>query len=137
MERVARALKQVVSETIVTRLQDPRTGFITVTDAKVASDLKTAEVKVSILGTEAEERTALRALRHAHGFIQERVARELPLRFCPKISFEIDHSVKRSARIAELLREARDEEVELGLAGEQEDNGDETNGENDAGQDPA
>jgi ribosome-binding factor A len=134
LERVSRALKQVVSETIVAKLKDPRAGFITVTDVTVAPDLRTATVKVSVIGDEADERTTLRGLRHAHGFFQETVSRELDLRFCPKISFEIDRAVKRSARIAELLRAERDE---LGEAAEEGEEGDETDGQDHPGQDTA
>ena len=89
---------------------------------------------VVVRGDEKAERTTLRGLRHAQGFFQETVSRELALKFCPKISFEIDHTVKRSARIAELLHE---ECTELGEAAGEHDEGDEADGEDHLGQDTA
>jgi ribosome-binding factor A len=72
---------------------------------KLSSDLKTANVFVSVLGEETKQRTTMRALEHAAGFIQKRLFQEVKLRYTPSITFHIDHSVERSIRISRILRE--------------------------------
>ena len=83
VERMSRVLKQAVSAVIVAELSDPRMGFITVTEVDPSPDLKTAKVKVSILGTEAVMRRTMQGLRAATGFVQREVAGKVSLRKLP------------------------------------------------------
>jgi ribosome-binding factor A len=43
-------------------------------------------------------------LRSAHGFLQRRLASELPLKHTPSLSFEYDDSIDHGMRINELLQ---------------------------------
>ena len=62
LQRVAAQMKHVVSRVVTQELKDPRCGFVTIVDVKVAPDLKTARVHFSVLGSDAQKRTAQRAL---------------------------------------------------------------------------
>ena len=103
MRRVDEAMREVLGGAITSELKDPRVGFVTVTAVETAPDLRRARVFVSVLGTEAERRRTLDALRHAHGYLQRRVAGELRLKHTPTLEFEYDDSSERSLRIAELI----------------------------------
>src|SRR5204863_544795 len=103
MRRVDEALRAVLSDAITRDLKDPRVGFVTVTGVKTSPDLRHARVYVSVLGDEAAREASLDGLRSAHGFLQRRVADELPLKHTPTLNFEYDPSVDRGMRISSLL----------------------------------
>ena len=69
MERVAEQMKQVISQVVTQELKDPRCGFITIAHVRVAPDLKSARVNYSVLGTDAQKRSAQRAMESARGYI--------------------------------------------------------------------
>src|SRR5262249_43982623 len=62
LARVAEAVREVASETILYELRDPRVKLVTVTRAEVSGDLQHAKVYVSIMGTEKEQQLSLRGL---------------------------------------------------------------------------
>jgi ribosome-binding factor A len=103
MRRVDEAMREVLGGAITSELKDPRVGFVTVTAVETAPDLRRARVFVSVLGTDAERRRTLDALRSAHGYLQRRVASELRLKHTPTLEFSYDDSSERSLRIAELI----------------------------------
>ena len=103
--KVEGLIKQEISRIILHEISDPRCGFCTVTGVNLSADLRTANIFVSVLGEEAEQRTTMRALEHAHGFIQKRLFQELKLRYAPSIKFHLDNSIERSIRISQILRE--------------------------------
>src|SRR4051794_35895648 len=93
VERVAEAIREVVSAAILFEVNDPRVKGITVLRAEVTGDLRNATVFVSTMGTEAEQKLAMRGLLHAAGFLQAKVAARLQTRFTPALSFKRDDSV--------------------------------------------
>ena len=105
-ERVAEAIREVVSSAILFELADPRVKAVTVLRAEVTGDLRNATVYVSVMGTEAEQALALRGLQHAAGFLQARVAARLQTRFTPTLTFKRDDSVKKSIAMSRLIDEA-------------------------------
>ena len=103
MRRVDEAMREVLGGAITSELKDPRVGFVTVTAVETAPDLRRARVFVSVLGSDAERRRSLEALRNAHGYLQRRVAGELRIKHTPTLEFAYDDSADRGLRIAELL----------------------------------
>jgi ribosome-binding factor A len=103
---MAQAIREVVSNAILFEMADPRVRSVTVLSVEVSSDMRNATVRVSIMGTDAEQRLALRGLKHAAGFIQSRVAARLQTRFTPILSFKLDESVKKSVEISRLIDQA-------------------------------
>ncbi|HKS42498.1 MAG TPA: 30S ribosome-binding factor RbfA [Blastocatellia bacterium] len=114
-ERLAEQIKEEVSLIIAGEVEDPRVGFVTVTDAKLTPDLRYAKVYVSVLGTEAEVKESLAALKHAAGFIRTQLGAVLRMRRTPELHFVYDETTETAARIEELLSE----EVEKARAREQ------------------
>ncbi|MFO0955856.1 MAG: 30S ribosome-binding factor RbfA [Isosphaeraceae bacterium] len=104
--RVAEAIREVVSQAILFEIADPRVQGVTVLGVEVSSDLRHATVKVTIMGTETQQKLAMRGLQHASGFLQSKVARRLQTRFTPVLAFERDESVKKSIEISRLIDEA-------------------------------
>ena len=105
MRRVDEAMREVLSDALGRDLKDPRVGFVTVTDVKTSPDLRRARVYVSVLGEEPAQQATLDGLRSAHGFLQARVAGELRLKRTPELTFELDHTAERAARLEEILHD--------------------------------
>lgn len=106
VERIAEAIREVVSSAILFELADPRVQGVTVLRAEVTGDLRNATVFVSLMGTDAQQKLALRGLRHAGGYLQAKVAARLQTRFTPVLSFKVDEGVKKSIEISRLIDEA-------------------------------
>src|ERR1043165_6315990 len=104
-ERLAEQIKEEVSLIIAGEVEDPRVGFVTVTDAKLSADLRNAKIYVSVIGTEDEVKSSLAALRHASGFIRAQLGAVLRMKHTPELHFAYDDADLRAARIEELLSE--------------------------------
>lgn len=104
--RVAEVIREVASETILFELKDPRVKLVTVTRAEVSGDLQHGKVYVSVMGTEAEQNRTLKALNHAAGFVQSRLAERMRTRFIPSITFVLDKGVKNAIEVSRLINEA-------------------------------
>ncbi len=113
--RVAEEFREELGALIARGLKDPRiTGFITLTGAKMAPDLKEITVYLSIHASEPERERTLEGLRAAATFLQREVSRNLKLRWTPHLRFVYDESVERGDRIERLLKEARAKDAESG-----------------------
>lgn len=105
MSKIAEGVRQVVSKAILFELRDPRVTQVTVLGVDMAPDLRSAKVRVTIMGEEKEQRLALKGLESARGFLQARIADELDLRYTPVLSIVRDDGVKKSIAVAKTLRE--------------------------------
>jgi ribosome-binding factor A len=104
-ERTARLdelLRQEISEVIRREVDDPRIGFVTITDVEVSPDLRHANVWVSIIGSAEERKQALRALSHAMPYVRGRLGK-LRLRRIPDLHVKEDDSAERSTRVMAIL----------------------------------
>jgi ribosome-binding factor A len=109
--RVAHEFQRELGEVLSRGLKDPRiTGFITVTGAKMAPDLKDVTVYVSIHGDEKTREQTLEGLRAAAGYLQREVSRRVKLRHTPHLRFAYDGSVAEGDKIERLLKEVKDKE---------------------------
>jgi ribosome-binding factor A len=109
MRRVDEAVRQVLADALAAELKDPRVGFVTVTDVTTSPDLRSARVYVSVLGDAAAREASLDGLRHAHGYLQGRIATELQLRRTPTLEFRYDGTTDRAQRVEGLLRDGEPE----------------------------
>jgi ribosome-binding factor A len=107
LARVAEAIREVASETILFELRDPRIKGVTVTRAEVSGDLQHAKVYVSVMGTPKEQDLCMHGLRRAAGYVQSKLAGRLETRFTPQIRFVLDQGVKKSIEMTRLINEAK------------------------------
>jgi len=98
-------LKEELSRIFREEMNDPRLGFISITDVEVASDLRTAHVYVSVYGTPEEQKASVDALEHARGYLRTTLGKEVNMRYTPELHFHLDTSLERGSRIFELLKE--------------------------------
>ncbi len=103
--KLAHAILETVSTTILFHLKDPRVKHVTVLNVEVADDLRTAKVYVSVMGDDKAQSLCMHGLRSARGFIQSKLASRLETRYIPILTFVLDQSLKLSAEAARILRE--------------------------------
>lgn len=108
--RVAEAVREQVSTSILFELKDPRVKNVTVTRVEVSGDLRNAKVYVSIMGSEKEQSLTMHGLNSARGFLQAKVADRVKTRYTPQLTFVLDQGVKRSIEAARIIREALSED---------------------------
>ncbi|MDP2167005.1 MAG: 30S ribosome-binding factor RbfA [Thermodesulfovibrionales bacterium] len=110
-QRVAHLFKEEIADIIMNRVNDPRIGFVSVTDVEVTEDLKLARVFVSIL-KEEERETGMEALNQARSFIRSELGGRVRMRFIPALEFRLDTSLDYASKIEGLLKKIREEEGE-------------------------
>lgn len=106
-QQMGEFLREEVTDIIRSELDDPRLGFWTVTRVEVPSDLRSAQVYVSVLGTEQERKETLAALRGAAGFIRGHLKPRMRTRTIPELDFRDDRSMEHAEEIDRALRELR------------------------------
>ena len=108
-QRVGSLIRTIVGEILLTKISDPRLdpAKTSITRVEVPDDLLTATVFVSVIGSDADQSKALHALKHASGFIQERMGRQMSLRNTPVLKFETDEKFKKTMETLRLIDEAR------------------------------
>ena len=107
-ERVGSLIRDLMGEALAMQISDPRVApFTTVTRVDVSGDLMVAKVYLSVRGGDAVERRTLAGILHARGFLQGIVARNLSMRQCPELRFQIDEQAKTVRRTLELIEENR------------------------------
>lgn len=84
-------------------VRDPGLGFVTVTEVRMSTDLKRAQVYISVMGDEEERQGTMAALGRAAGFIRRELASRLKLRHMPQIEFVPDLTLERAARLEAIL----------------------------------
>ncbi|MGE5592679.1 MAG: 30S ribosome-binding factor RbfA [Betaproteobacteria bacterium] len=109
VERVAEAIRSEVADILAREIKDPRLGFATVTDVEVSDDLRHVKIFVSVMGDKAQVDETMAALESATGFVRSEIGRRIRLRHTPEIVFRYDTSIKRGARVFELLKEIQSE----------------------------
>lgn len=101
--RINERARQVVSKTIA-ELSDPRIGFVTITSVRVARDMRSAKVYVSVLGSDKERDQSLAALRSASGIIQRSIAREIKIHHTPVLEFVYDDGTDLAMRLDQIIK---------------------------------
>jgi ribosome-binding factor A len=104
-ERIARVVKEAVSDAIANHLSDPRIeAFVSVTKVDVSADMRIADVYLSTFGgTETAQKKTFAAILHAKSRIQGVVAEHSQSRFCPVINLHRDENFKKTLETMKLI----------------------------------
>ncbi len=106
-ERLASQFREEIYGVISKKLRNRHSelsAIISVTQADVAPDLKTAKIYVSIFDTdEARKQASFEILKQNAGFIRHELAQVLHLRTVPELSFILDGSMEYGAKIDKII----------------------------------
>ena len=103
-ERIAETLREEIAQIVGYELEDPRLTMVTVTEVRVADDLRDASVYVTVEGDEQEHEKALMALRHAAPYVRKQLGFALNLRHTPALHFVRDTVEEKASRVDALLQ---------------------------------
>jgi ribosome-binding factor A len=104
-DRIDQLLRQEIGEILTRDVQDPRIGFVTITDVETAPDLSTARVWVSVIGQPEERERTIRALQRALPFVRHELGSRIRLRRIPELQLRTDDTAQRGTRVMQLLAE--------------------------------
>ncbi len=107
-------IQREIADFIMRDVDDPRVpSIVSVTRVKVAPDLSTADVFVTVMGTEGQQTAALNALRHSGGMMRGKLTKSLSLRVAPYIKFHLDDKLKKEIEMMTILQKVADETAEF------------------------
>ena len=102
--RVAQSIKREMADLILRGIKDARiSGIVSVTDVECSTDCRRARIFVSVFGEEEQQQNTLEALNDHAGEIRGELCRRLQLRFAPDVSFKLDDSLERGAKVSALI----------------------------------
>jgi ribosome-binding factor A len=102
--RVNELIQREISAILRQRYQAESVA-LTITEVRVAPDLRDARVFVSIIGDDEAVEQKLRWLRSRATDINHELSRRIVLKFLPRFSYVLDDSAIRGSRILRLLDE--------------------------------
>jgi ribosome-binding factor A len=110
-EKIARVVKEAVSDAIANHLSDPRIeSFVSVTKVDVSADMRIADVYLSTFGgTETAQKKTFAAILHAKSRIQGILAEHSQSRFCPVINLHKDENFKKTLETMKLIDDLANE----------------------------
>lgn len=108
--RINQEVQKELSSLIMRELKDPRIHMMTsITRTEVATDLKTAKVYISVLGTDDELVETVKGLKRAAPFLRSQLAKTMNMRNTPELNFIADPSIAYGVMMSKRL-EAFEEE---------------------------
>ena len=100
--RVNEQARQVIAETLMFEISDPRLSMVTITGCEVSFDRSVCNVYYTTMPDSYDEVAA--AFEKAAGRIRSVLARKLSWRTSPELRFFLDKSVDEAERIARALQ---------------------------------
>ena len=102
--RINELVQRELSEILRRRYQSEAVA-LTITEVRVAPDLRDARVFVAVVGDEEAGADRLKWLRRIAPVIREELGRRIVLKYLPKFEYILDTSASRSVRILGILDE--------------------------------
>lgn len=106
-------LREELDDIIRREVKDPRIGFFSITRVDVPTDLRTARVYISVLGSDKERSDTLAALHSGARFIRHLLKPRLRMRQIPDLEFRDDRSMEYAQQIAETLEQIKVRDAQL------------------------
>jgi ribosome-binding factor A len=112
-EQLEKSLIREINNIIYRKINDPRIKFVTITRVKVSSDLKYADIFVTIFNDEDQQKKALKGLKNATKFIRGELGKDLKIRYVPNIKFIIDEDLEHQYKLLKIITEIDDQQLNL------------------------
>ncbi len=105
--RLTEAMRETLSELLLTGTKDPRLAGVVVSAVELSGDLKIAKAYFSVIGDEERERQAADGFAQARGFLRREIGRRLRLHNPPALEFLRDKGFERADRVQRILDEIK------------------------------
>jgi ribosome-binding factor A len=112
-ERINSIIQKEISDLLREQINDPRlTSLISITKVTTSPDLKHSRVFISTLGDQVNKNEILQGFTAASGFLRRQLANRLELKHTPELSFHLDDSIERGAKVLKLIERVASEDTE-------------------------
>ena len=112
-EQLEKSLIRKINNIIYREINDPRIKFVTITKVKVSSDLKYADIFVTIFNDKEQQKKALKGLKNATKFIRGELGKDLKIRYVPNIKFLIDEDLEQQYKLFKIISEINNQQLDL------------------------
>ncbi len=106
--RIAESIHHQLALLLKRSVRDPRFASMNITEVKVSSDKRHADIYFTLLGKHDIQETLV-ALKKATGYLRSSVAKIVALRFMPDLHFHYDDTILRAERVTNLIQRAQRE----------------------------
>jgi ribosome-binding factor A len=103
-ERVAGEVQQALARALQTDFSSLTDSLITITKVRMAPDLRSARVYVSLLGGTGSGAKALEKIKEEAPHLRAAVAHAIRLRYAPELFFYLDDTQEEVAHIEEIFK---------------------------------
>jgi ribosome-binding factor A len=111
-DRVNEVLRHEISQLLARQIRDPRlNGVISITQVKTSSDLRLAQVSLSVMGDSETKRSALEGIQSASKFLRRELGQRLTLRHTPFLTFVLDESIEEADRLLRIMDHIQDDQL--------------------------
>jgi ribosome-binding factor A len=111
--RLGERIKVLVAEALERVVKEPDLGLVTFTDVRVTSDLTSAKIYFTVLGSESEQQESIEILERYRGRLRGEIGRQLGIRVTPTIELIRDEVPQSAGELAAVLAEAKRRDAEL------------------------
>ncbi len=103
IEKISDLIMKELGLVIQTEIRDPRIGFVTLSRVDVSHDLSVANVYVSVLGDDKQQKDSIIGLASSAAYLRRHLSKSLSTRTVPKLNFILDQGLENSQRIQNIL----------------------------------
>ena len=109
LERINSSLVEQISYIIAHDVKNPDINFVTITGAKVTSDLSLAKIYFTVLD-QGKIKETLSALKDASGYIRHELRERIDIRQIPELEFVYDESIEYGNKIEKIIDKLHEDE---------------------------
>ena len=109
LERINSSLVEQISYIIAHNVKNPDINFVTITGAKVTSDLSLAKIYFTVLD-QSKIKETLSALKDASGYIRHELRERIDIRQIPELEFVYDESIEYGNKIEKIIDKLHEDE---------------------------
>lgn len=102
--RINELVQRELSDILRKRHQS-EAAAVTITEVRVAPDLRDARVFISVVGTDAFAEEKLAWIRRIAGELRSELGRRIVLKYLPRFDYMLDRSTVRGLRVLQVLDE--------------------------------
>ncbi len=103
--RVQKSIRDILSIHLISRYQAEIESMISIPDVKVSPDMRHARILISCLDEASQSDKVTEMLNENIREIQSHLARQLDMKFCPRIQFLPDQSYKIFDKLKEISQD--------------------------------
>ena len=107
IERLNNMFVEEISKILHDDIKDKEIGFVTITEAKITSDLSFAKIYITSL--DEDRNKVLKALNRASGAVRTLLCNRVKVRKMPEIHFVYDESIEYGKKIEEIIERINNE----------------------------